>query len=117
MADNAFVRIDDWARAQELADFLSPDQLHRALDRYAAQCCRCLTRSGDLPLEPDAGGIRHRWRSRSTTSLGPLYEQLIREFVLGVKAEQIATFLGRQITPLLAGRSAHGSPPASRGPA
>ena len=39
MADNAFVRIDDWARAQELADSLSPDQLHRALDRYAAQCC------------------------------------------------------------------------------
>ena len=39
---------------------------------------------------------------RSTTSLGPLYEQLIRETVLSVKAEQIATFLGRQITPLLA---------------
>jgi len=39
MADNAFVRIDDWTRAQELADSLSPDQLHRTLDRYAAQCC------------------------------------------------------------------------------
>ncbi len=35
MTDNAFVRIDDWARAQELADSLSPDQLHRALDRGA----------------------------------------------------------------------------------
>jgi hypothetical protein len=31
MADNAFVRIDDWARAQQLADALSPDQLHRTL--------------------------------------------------------------------------------------
>ena len=39
---------------------------------------------------------------RSTTSLGPFYEQLIRETVLSVKAEQIATFLGRQITPLVA---------------
>ncbi len=39
---------------------------------------------------------------RSTTTLSPLYEQLIRETVLSVKAEQIATFLGRQITPLLA---------------
>jgi hypothetical protein len=39
MADNAFVRIDDWQRAQELADALSPDLLHRTLDRYAAQCC------------------------------------------------------------------------------
>jgi len=103
MADNAFVRIDDWARAQELADSLSPDQLHRALDRYAAQCC---------PVS-EAFGQSYHWSLmqveyatdlafRSTTSLNPLYEQLIRETVLSVKAEQIATFLGRQITPLLA---------------
>jgi hypothetical protein len=103
MADNAFVRIDDWARAQELADSLSPDQLHRALDRYAAQCC---------PVS-DAFGQSYHWSLmqveyatdlalRSTNTLSPLYEQLIRETVLSVKAEQIATFLGRQITPLLA---------------
>jgi hypothetical protein len=39
VADNAFVGIDDWSRAQEPADGFSPDLLHRALDRYAAQCC------------------------------------------------------------------------------
>ena len=39
MADNAFVRIDDWALAQALADTLSPDQLHRTLDRYAKLYC------------------------------------------------------------------------------
>ena len=39
---------------------------------------------------------------RSIATLGPLYEQLIRESVLSVKAEQIATFLGRRITPQLA---------------
>src|SRR6201984_2242625 len=39
MADNAFLRIDDWQRAQDLADSLSPDRLHRALDGYAARCC------------------------------------------------------------------------------
>ena len=39
---------------------------------------------------------------RSTTTLGPLYEQLARQAVLGVKAEQVATFLGRKITPQLA---------------
>src|SRR5258707_7684990 len=33
MADNALVRIDDWARAQQLADALSPGPLHRTLDR------------------------------------------------------------------------------------
>jgi hypothetical protein len=42
MADNAFIRIDDWQRAQELADGFSPDLLHRVLDRYAGQCCPVL---------------------------------------------------------------------------
>jgi hypothetical protein len=102
MADNAFVRIDDWQRAQDLADGFSPDRLHRVLDRYAAQCCPVL----------EAFGQTYHWSLmqveyatdlvfRSATTLGPLYEQLTRQSV-SVKAEQIATFLGRQITPQLA---------------
>ena len=102
MADNAFIRVDDWPRAQALADTLSPDQLHRTLDRYAERCC---------PVS-DVFGQSYHWSLmqveyatdlvfRSATTLGPLYEQLVRESVLSVKAEQIATFLGRQITPLL----------------
>src|SRR5215831_9031424 len=39
---------------------------------------------------------------RSIATLGPLYEQLVRQSVLDVKAEHVASFLGRQITPLLA---------------
>jgi hypothetical protein len=103
MADNAFVRIDNWQRAQQLADALSPDLLHRTLDGYAAQCC---------PVT-EVFGQSYHWSLmqveyatdlafRSTTTLGPLYEQLIRQSVLNVKAEQVASFLGRQITPQLA---------------
>src|ERR1700677_4123845 len=103
MADNAFTRIDDWARAQELADSLSPDALHRTLDGYAGQCC---------PVAAVFGQSYH-WSLmqveyatdlafRSRASLSPLYDQLIRETVLSVKAEQVANFLGRQITPQLA---------------
>ena len=102
MADNAFIRIDDWVRAQELADRLSPDRLHRTLDRYAQQCC---------PVSAVFGQSYH-WSLmqveyatdlafRSTVTLGPLYEQLVRQSVLSVKAEQVASFLGRQITPQL----------------
>ncbi len=102
-ADNAFVRIDDWQRAQALADGFSPDRLHRVLDRYAAQCCPVL----------DAFGQSYHWSLmqveyatdlvfRSAATLGPLYEQLARQSVLSVKAEQVATFLGRKITPQLA---------------
>ena len=91
-ADNAFVRIDDWQRAQDLADGFSPDRLHRVLDRYAALCCPVL----------DVFGQSYHWSLmqveyatdlvfRSAATLGPLYEQLTRESVLSVKAEQIAT--------------------------
>jgi hypothetical protein len=102
-ADNAFVRIDDWSRAQALADELSPDRLHGVLDRYARQCCPVL----------DTFGQSYHWSLmqveystdlvfRSATTLAPLYEQLARQSVLSVKAEQVATFLGRKITPQLA---------------
>jgi hypothetical protein len=110
MADNAFTRIDDWPRpsfacsvAQQLADALSPDQLHRILDHYAGLCC---------PVCDVFGQSYHRSLMqveyatdlvfRSTTTLGPLYDQLVRQSVLSVKAEQVAGFLGRQITPQLA---------------
>jgi hypothetical protein len=100
MADNAFIRIDDWARAQQLADALSPDQLHRILDHYAGLCCPVC----------DVFGQTYHWSLRqveyatdlafrSTATLGPLYDQLIRQSVLSVKAEQVASFLGRQISP------------------
>jgi hypothetical protein len=39
---------------------------------------------------------------RSPEALAPLYEQLSRESVLSVKAEQVATVLGKRITPQLA---------------
>ena len=39
LADNAFLRIDDWERAQTFADALAPKQLHRVLDRFAQLCC------------------------------------------------------------------------------
>jgi hypothetical protein len=101
-ADNAFIRIGDWQRAQDLADGFSPDQLHRVLDRYAALCCPVLdvfrqTYHWSLMRVEYATDVIFR----SAATLGPLYEQLIRESVLSVKADQITTFLGHKITPQL----------------
>ena len=84
-------------------DALSPDALHHILDRYAAQCCPV------LDVFPHA----YHWSLmqveystdlvfRSQATLKPLYEQLARQAVLSVKAEHVATFLGRKITPHLA---------------
>ena len=77
---------------------LSPDQLHRTLDRYAKLYC---------PVS-DVFGQSYHWSlmqveyatdlaSRSAATLGPLYEQLVRQSVLNVKAEQVATFLSYKL--------------------
>src|SRR6516165_9577148 len=103
LADNAFVRIDDWQRAQTLADQLSPAELHRILDRYAKQCC---------PVS-DVFAPSYHWSFmqveyatdlvfRSQAVLKPLYAQLSRQAILSVKVEHVATFLGHKITPQLA---------------
>ena len=102
-ADNAFVRIADFEQAQQLADTLKPELLHRHLDRYARLCCPVL----------DVFEQTYHWRImraeystdlffKSEQILRPLYEQLSREAVLSVRCEQVATFLGKKITPQLA---------------
>jgi hypothetical protein len=101
-ADNAFLRIDDWERAQQLADGLSPDVLHRILDRYAAQCCPVL----------EVFGQTYHWSLmqiecstdlafRSEAILKPLYAAISREAIVSVKAEQVMSFLGKKMTPQL----------------
>jgi hypothetical protein len=42
LKENAFVEIDDWARAQTLADDFEVWRLHTALDGLARRCCPLL---------------------------------------------------------------------------
>jgi hypothetical protein len=103
LADNAFVRIADFERAQTLADAMRPDELHRRLDRYAKRFCpvsEVFAQAYHWSLMQVEYATDLVFRSQAT--LKPLYEQLAREAVLAVKAEQVANFLGKKITPLLA---------------
>ena len=103
LADNALVRVEDFDRAQALADEMRPDELHRRLDRYAKRFC---------PVT-DVFAQGYHWSLmqveystdlifRSEATFKPLYEQLSRQAVLAVKAEQVASFLGKKITAQLA---------------
>ena len=100
LADNAFLRIDDWQRAQTLSDHLSPVTLHQVLDRYAAQCCPVFNLFAPsyhwsfMQVEYATDLV-----FRSQAVLKPLYEQLSRQAILTVKAEHVATFLGLSWTP------------------
>jgi len=101
--DNAFLRIADVERAQQLADAFSPDILHRRLDHYATQFCPVL----------DVFGQVYHWSLRqveystdlmfrSEQILTPLYDTILRQAVLAANAEHVSGFLGKKITPQLA---------------
>lgn len=46
LVDNAFVELDDFDKAQKLADGLDVRELHSLLDRYARKCCPVIRQLG-----------------------------------------------------------------------
>lgn len=98
MLDNAFVEIDDWQQAQKLADRFDVKKLHRRLDRYAKAYCPVLATFKEcyhwslMQAEYASDLVFHRPRD-----LQPLYETITRTAIHAVKADQVATFLGRKL--------------------
>jgi hypothetical protein len=99
MADNAFLDIADPDRAQAIADSLDAKQLHRRLNRWAKSFCPV---SGHFPSGYHWSFMQVELATdvvfRSQGDFQPLYESIIRTAVHTVRAENIATFLGRKLT-------------------
>ena len=99
MADNAFLSIADPQRAQTMADRLDAKQLHHRLDRWAKQFCPIHQRfrSGYhwsfMQVEFATDVVFHQ-----QAEFQPLYEAIVRTAVQAVKADNVATFLGRKLT-------------------
>lgn len=98
LVDNVFLEIEDFARAQELADSLRAETLHRILDRVARWLCPILPhfKTGyhwSLMQVEYATDIVFGGRK----DLGPVYEELVRTAIHTVKPEHVATFLGRNL--------------------
>jgi hypothetical protein len=104
MQDNAFFAVDDFEKAQEIADSLSPKKLHRILEQVAAEYCPFLARffSGYhwsiLQAEYATDVIFRR-----AEDLAPLYDHLMRSAIHGLKADDVAMFLGRKLSELYQG--------------
>ena len=104
LLDNAFTGISDWERAQRLADDLRIQKLHRKLDQFAGRFC---------PIHRSLG-MSYHWSVdqceystdivfRKQADLQPLYENLSRTAIHTVKPDNIATFLGKKLSPQFAG--------------
>ena len=98
MQDNAFVSIADFEAAQALADELDGAQLHPILDSYAEQFCPLMHHFHAgyhwslMQAEYATDIIFKRQRD-----LQPIYDGLVHTAIHAVKAENIATFLGRKL--------------------
>lgn len=98
MLDNAFMAIEDVDRAQKLADNINIKQLHRILDKVTRQYCPVIHYFPDhyywsiMQAEYATDII-----FRKQIDLKPIYEELVRTAVHAVKADNIATFLGRKV--------------------
>ncbi len=97
--DNAFLYIDDPKRAQRLANRLDAKQLHKRLDQWAKRYCPIHRRfpSGYhwsfMQVEYATDVVFYQ-----QADFQPLYESIIRTAVHAVKADNVATFLGRKLT-------------------
>jgi hypothetical protein len=98
LVDNAFVAIADFEQGQRIADRFDVKRLHRKLDAYSQKLCPVVTRfrSGvhwsimQLEYATDLVFTRRE-------ALTGLYEPLVRTAVHAVKADNVATFLGRKL--------------------
>lgn len=99
MLDNAFVSIANPEKGQKLADGLSAQMLHEHLAAWAQRFCPLLQhfRSGyhwsfmQVEYATDVVFLRQ-------AEFQPLYEAIVRTAVHAIKAEHVATFLGRKLT-------------------
>lgn len=98
LLDNAFVEIDDFVRAQELADGMKAKTLHRKLDQYVQRFCPLLS---DFPSGYHWSLQQLEYATdlvfKRAEDLAPLYDGLVRTAVHAVRAEHVATFLGRKL--------------------
>ncbi len=98
--ENAFVRIDDFEKAQKLADQFPVKQLHRLLDRSAKKFCPVISRFGlgvhwSIMQAEYATDVIFKDRD----ALAPIYEELVRTLSHAVKPGNVAMFLGKRLDP------------------
>jgi hypothetical protein len=104
MADNAFSHIADWQRAQRISNGWEAKRIHARLDGFARRCC---------PVYRDFATGYH-WSVdqceyatdivfRKQADLQAIYDNLARTAIHTVKPDNIATFLGRKLSPQFEG--------------
>ena len=97
MADNAFIQIENYEQANELAQF-DVEMLHQKLDIYARQFCPVLER---LDMTYHWSIMQAEYATdiifRSPETLEAMFPHLLEILIQAVKPADVATFLGRKL--------------------
>lgn len=98
LMDNAFVHIDDFIKAQTVANSLSVDILHKKLDHFAKLYCPIIEQF-ELCYHWSIMQVEYAMDIifKSQQDLQTIYSNLIRTAIHSVKPDNIATFLGRKL--------------------
>ncbi|MCX7045547.1 MAG: MarR family transcriptional regulator [Candidatus Sumerlaeota bacterium] len=106
LADKAFIEVEDWDKAQRLAESLRPEALHRLLDKLARTYCPVIRQ---FPQGYHWSLMQVEYSTdvvfRKQSDLAPLYEELSRTVIHAVKPDKAATFLGRKLNGNFAGET------------
>jgi hypothetical protein len=98
LLDNAFVDIDNFGRAQKVADQFQVKRLHRFLNQLVASCCPVVEQ---FPAGYHWSLMQAEYATDivfgSRADLAAVYDTLVRTAIHAVKAEDVATFLGRKV--------------------
>jgi len=98
--DNAFVHIEDFEKAQKLADRFPVKRLHRMLDRYARKFCPVVARfRSGIHWSIMQGEYATDLVFNDRESLSVIYEELVRTLSHAVKPDHVAMFLGKRLDP------------------
>jgi hypothetical protein len=95
LQDNAFADINGWQKAQDLSDAFTVTELHARMDAAVARYVPDLAPLGRYHWSIAQAEYATDIVFRSAADLAPLYEHLLRTSIHAVKADDIATFLGR----------------------
>ena len=98
--DNSFSQIDNWERAQEIANTFPIEELHAELDRLVNELCPYMSSFEEsyhwslMQVECSTDIV-----FKKQDELAPLYDALIHSAIHTVKPDNVATFLGRKLDP------------------
>jgi len=101
LTDNAFSQCADWKRAQELAEALDPRDLHEKLRELTRLCCPVTVTSGRFPNGYHWCLTQVEYAQdlvfKNQASVDQLFEELARQALLAIQAEDVARFLGKRL--------------------